>query len=85
MDNVVITLDFCAMRYTLLARGRDTAALLGRFLPRLGPLAIRERPFFGTRQSAKTTIPPPLDRAAALPVGFLRVVAPGSPYRPPAG
>src|SRR5581483_2207452 len=32
-------LDFCASRCNLLQCGSDTAALLGRFLPRLGPLS----------------------------------------------
>src|SRR3569833_2180354 len=39
-------LDFCASRCSLLQCGSDTAALLGRFLPRLGPLATRKRPLF---------------------------------------
>ena len=34
------------------AVARAIAALLGRFLPRLGPLATRERPFFWLASSA---------------------------------
>jgi hypothetical protein len=44
-------LDFVALQSMLLQCGSGsiadvTVALLGRFLPRLGPLAIGERPFF---------------------------------------
>jgi hypothetical protein len=41
-----IRLAFCAPRCKLLQCGSDTAALLGRFLPRLGPLATASGPFF---------------------------------------
>jgi hypothetical protein len=39
MGKPLANLDFCASRCNLLQCGSDTAALLGRFLPRLGPLA----------------------------------------------
>src|SRR6516165_11957113 len=46
-----ITLEFCAAQGMLLQCGNErvspvTVALLGRFLPRLGPLPQGERPFF---------------------------------------
>jgi hypothetical protein len=41
----VLGLDFCALRRKLLQCGSDTVALLGRFLPRLGPLFV-SGPFF---------------------------------------
>src|SRR5664279_5452414 len=47
MLNGLLTLDFCASRCSLLQCGSDTAALLGRFLPRLRPLANASGLFFG--------------------------------------
>jgi hypothetical protein len=46
MEFSCFALAFCAMRCNLLQCGSDTAALLGRFLPRLGPLASASGPFF---------------------------------------
>src|SRR5580692_2931468 len=59
------------------ARGfpRATVALLGRFLPRLGPLPQGERPLsflvcgFVRRRFVAGTIPPPPCRAATPPTG----------------
>ena len=47
------SLEFCAAQCMLLQCGSErvspvTVALLGRFLPRLGPLPQGERPFFLT-------------------------------------
>ena len=44
------------------AVARATAALLGRFLPRLGPLATRERPLFLPFAFSNSTQPPPSSR-----------------------
>src|ERR1039457_6663300 len=46
-------IDFCASRCRLLQCGSDTVALLGRFLPRLGPLANASGPFFGYSAAAR--------------------------------
>jgi hypothetical protein len=48
------TLAICALLriYRGAVAPRVTAALLGRFLPRLGPLASRRRPFFVAVQGA---------------------------------
>ncbi len=48
-----MSLEFCAAQCMLLQCGSErvspvTVALLGRFLPRLGPLPQGERPFFLT-------------------------------------
>jgi hypothetical protein len=51
MGKAFVALAFAALQFILLQCGSKsfapvTVALLGRFLPRLGPLAIGERPFF---------------------------------------
>src|SRR5581483_12167224 len=40
------------------------AALLGRFLPRLGPLAFASGPFFFTRRDLRFVAPGPRERSA---------------------
>src|SRR6185437_1322528 len=62
------------------AVARATAALLGRFLPRLGPLATRERPLFLPFAFSNSTQPPRRDRDAAHRVEFRRAGAPQLPY-----
>src|SRR3974390_3138212 len=71
--NACFALDFCALRCNFCAAvAKAIVDLLGRFLPRLGPLANRERPFF------LVVIPPPSPgRGAALRSGFRRGDWPG--------
>src|ERR1019366_8519075 len=59
------------------AVARAIVALLGRFLPRLGPLANASGLFLAIR--------PPPDTGAALPAEFRPGAAPASPGRPPTG
>ena len=74
---------------------RVTAALLGRFLPRLGPLASRERPFFLVGLIGRgacsalpivpcAVIPPRPDRAAAPRAESRPGARPALPDRRPA-
>src|SRR6185437_11528529 len=87
------TLAFFAPRCILLQCGSErfppvTVALLGRFLPRLGPLQQCERPFFfaAADEAAPARFTRPRrDRAAALPAEFRRAGRPGWQARPPAG
>ena len=77
-------LAFCASRCIFLQCGSAcaTAALLGRFLPRLGPLAIAGGPFSLSGHAA--VIRPPPDRAAAPASGCRPAGPPGSRGRQPA-
>src|SRR6516164_7074281 len=73
ISKVRFALDFCAMRCNFCsAVAKAIVALLGRFLPRLGPLANRERPFF-----LAVILPPSPGRGAALRSGFRRGDWPG--------
>src|SRR5512146_1839982 len=58
------------------AVARDIVALLGRFLPRLGPLATASGPFFIRLRR---------DTAAVRRRGFPRAAAPAFPDRRPGG
>src|SRR6185437_10415507 len=63
------------------AVARATAALLGRFLPRLGPLAPASGPFFYGAAAIRRRP----GRAEVAPVGFHPGVGPGSPDQLPGG
>src|SRR5580704_1890948 len=66
-----VTLAFCAARWHIVAAryrdlGRVPAALLGRFLPRLGPLAPASGPFFCTAADLRRDGPIPEMRTEQL-------------------
>jgi hypothetical protein len=87
----VSSLDFCAPQCNLLQCGSDTAALLGRFLPRLGPLATASGPFFlparelsgkQVQIEGEAATPPPRGRAVTRQAGFRRGAGPILPCPP---
>src|SRR5690242_8138205 len=85
----LISLEICAAQCMLLQCGNErispvAVALLGRFLPRLGPLPQGERPFFLKHASGFLTIRLRPDRAAALRLAFQQAGPPTTRIRAPA-